>query len=176
MPRVLVQCLWTGAVAPDPARWNLAVAEHNGMRTAGYVSLSPRRPWPEALDALDRLYRGFYPGQVPQTVFVDVELSGLRPADVLQAARSLAERGFRVGIYTRRSFWVHELGNPRDPEFAAFPLWDALWNGVPEIPEAVDYGPPGWTVVGRQYRGGSMVREWGVVADHNVFDLHFFLE
>jgi hypothetical protein len=40
----------------------------------------------------------------------------------------------------------------------------------------VDYGPPGWTVVGRQYRGGSMVREWGVVADHNVFDLHFFLE
>lgn len=162
-------------MAPKPALWNIRVAQRHGILTAGYVSLSPRRAWSQALETLDRVYGGFYPGAIPRTLFVDVELDGLRPEHVLEAARSLEARGFRVGVYTRESFWRQSLGNPRDPEFARYPLWDALWNGIPELPDSVDYGPPGWRVVGRQYSGGTLVPGLGVRADLDVFDLSFFL-
>jgi hypothetical protein len=179
-PRVFVQSLWSGGSVPSVAPDNLSAARAAGWTIAGYLVpyvIPPRSQTrvPNGLDpiraALDRIGEDLF--RALRFMAVDIErIAGSKEATLAAAADMLHELerlGARPVIYTGRWFWVGYLGNPRDPFWARYPLWLALYDAVEEIPDRAGFGPADWRVFGKQF-AGTTVEDFGVV-DWNIFDL-----
>jgi GH25 family lysozyme M1 (1,4-beta-N-acetylmuramidase) len=104
-----------------------------------YFSVDPERRVADALEAVS----GF-----PVRMFwLDYEddPAGLRSHEVVahirQAVAACERQRLPVGIYTRRSWWEPYTGSCT--EFARLSLWDAFYDGVPDLTYFRPYG--GWT-------------------------------
>jgi hypothetical protein len=158
---VIVQAI-TGLDGKSYTRQQLATAQRNGLRLAGYVWC-----FPGASTASIHSRLAMYDGYMLEFLYLDVEQAGLAIADV---DRDLAEcdryTGRKAGIYTAHWFFQDQrwLSLTR---WADRPLWEALYDGIPDA--AVGFHPyGGWTKMAiKQWAGTSSV---GVVdqVDLNV--------
>ena len=85
-----------------------------------------------------------------------------RRIDAVAATLTAIEAaGFDTGVYTGAWFWTGYMGNT--PAFRSYPLWDALYDGDPNL--ASDFTPyGGWTQrTIKQYRGTSTLHGVGNV-------------
>lgn len=169
--RVMVQCLWTGTLSPEPARENLRDARLEGFVTAGYAVVNRllaattlERALAAAGDEWPRL----------AAVFIDVEVDGVREATIRDSLEAVSAAGKRAAIYSARWFWAGHLGDPQWPWLLGYRIWNAYYDGEPDLDfERAPWGP--WSaanVAGEQYTGTTNIE--GVDVDLDRFDLEFF--
>lgn len=163
---VVAQCLWTGVEQPRPRVSNLRSAIAAGLTVMGYISVSSGRGGAEHAEA----GRAGVPDDIwDQLVHVvtDVELPGISNETIRDCVERLVELGKPRAIYTSYGHWTGNQQNTT--EFADCLLWNALWDGLPDIDFAsLPYG--GWSyekLLGEQWSGGTYVR--GVFVDRNTF-------
>jgi len=181
--RVFSQCLWPGGYEDLPgiravAEANLSDALAEGIVVSGYACTSPFygpvRWWPPSTSLAEaKLTAG---SMWPQLTVVanDVEIRGVVEQDIAETSSLLLAEGKRVPIYTAKWFWDGVLGNPTWPWLLAFPLWNAYYDGDPDIDFLhAPYGP--WDqshVIGEQYQGTTPIA--GDDFDLDFFDLDYF--
>lgn len=171
--KVIVQCLWTAAQQPPPRVDNLRVAEQAGFTEpgyaiGGYASINASQPgdW-----HMDQAISG-----VPQDLFakltkisVDVELRGIKVADIRKAINHIYDIGKPRDIYSSYNVWMNYLDVRNPQEFSDCGLWNALWDKNPDFDfPTLRFG--GWSdeqVWGEQWSGGTNVQ--GVFVDRNQF-------
>jgi len=173
--RALVQNLWTGGYAGNDglravARNNLANAKAAGLRVAAYANASPAAWWPIAvqMQEIRRNAGDMWPHL--EGVAVDVEIPGITLARVLELADAINAAGQRADVlYTARWFWTGHMGDSKDARWRRFKLWNAYYDGDPDIDFAsAPYGP--WAasdLVGEQYQGTTQLG--GASVDLNTF-------
>jgi len=165
--RAFAQCLWTGAVRPEPRIRSLLNAQEAGLALIGYISVSPSRPGREHVD----IGRGGVPDDLWAALVktpIDVELEGLHYGrHVLEALDRAAELGKPRDVYTAFFAWHGFLGNPTRP--AGVGLWNAFWDQHPDLDfPSLRFG--GWQddeVWGEQWSGGVLLE--GQLVDRNQF-------
>jgi hypothetical protein len=171
-----IQCLQTGGFSASQAQvaavapYNLGDALAEGVPIGGYLNSQPWRPAEVIhLDA-KRVANTFWP--LMPMVANDVEIGGITAANVQDAAHLLTIEGKRDPIYTAKWFW-DSLGNPQWPWLLEKRLWNAFYDGDPDIDfRNYPYGP--WSqahVSGEQYQGSTNLG--GDVFDLNFFDLDY---
>lgn len=173
---ILVQCLWTGGYQNNAgvravAEKNLRDAREAGMICAGY---SNANPWFDAARSLaeTKANAGTEWPNI-KVVFVDVEIPQTTIQQVRELCEALRAEGKIVAIYSARWFWAGVFGNPQDKWLLDYPIWNAYYDGDPDVDFAkAPWGPWGEVaVVGEQYGGESLD---GVTVDWNNFVLEFF--
>jgi hypothetical protein len=174
-PAIAVQNLFTGWATPRPAFSNIEALARAGLAVAAYVVANPALPL-RVYEDIARRAKDF----PLRAVFVDIEPTETIPAHILteNALRAICEKvreafGLPTGIYTGAWVWSR-LGNPKWPWLADFPLWTARYDGRFDLPARESYGPEGWRVVGKQFRGTTRTASWLVSVDLNAFDPSFF--
>lgn len=174
--RVFVACLWTGGYKSKPgivavAEANLRDARDAGMITAGYLNTNP---WFDAAVSLNeaKIAAGAEWDRLG-IVFNDVEIPGVTEVQIKSHCEAITGAGKRPAIYSASWFWSGKLGNPKWDWLRAYKVWNAYYDGDPDIDfNKAPWGP--WTsadVIGEQY-GGTDIE--GVTIDWNVFDEAFF--
>lgn len=181
--RVFVQCLWTGGYQNNAgvkavAEPNLSDAAAEGIVPAGYANTSPFygsiKWWsPEvSLAETKKNAGGAWSGLT--VVSNDVEIRGVTERCIRETQALLKGEGKRVPYYTAQWFWSGVLGNPQWPWLLEDPLWNAYYDGDPDIDfRHAPYGP--WAqghVIGEQYKGTTDIG--GDDFDLNFFDLDYF--
>jgi hypothetical protein len=174
-PAIAVQNLFTGWATPRPAFSNIEALARAGLAIAAYVVANPALPL-RVYEDIARLAKDF----PLRAVFVDIEPTETIPARILteSALRAICEKvcetfSLPTGIYTGAWVWSR-LGNPKWPWLRDFPLWTARYDGRFDLPARESYGPDGWRVVGKQFRGTTRTSNWLVSVDLNAFDPSFF--
>ncbi len=171
--RVFVQDLWLGGYGTPPANQealkrvaasNLQDALDEGFIIKVYYNCSP---WYDAsISLLEAKAAASYMWPLITQLYLDVEIDGVSVDNVQNHLALLKVQPdiAKTGIYTRRNFWIDQLGN--SVEFSNEPLWDANYNDKIGI-SPVDYG--GWIKAdAHQYRGTTNL--YGVDVDLNFFD------
>lgn len=160
---------WHGIDANPHVEENLRRGRSLGLTTATYVIINGRPgEWSinrglEACGA-EAAFLSF--------VAADVEVQGIT-VPILRAALNQIEReGHRPIIYSARwflSFWASTLTTP-PTEFAKYPYWYALYDGVADFNRRQDTGlwVPFDRAVGHQYTGSTSA--FGTTVDFNFFD------
>jgi len=156
------------------AEANLRDAREAGFVTAGYINTSP---WHSAGEALTQ--GQFNAGaEWEHLAFVpnDVEIDGVGEADVLALCEAIEAAGKKTCIYSAAWFWIGHLGNAQWPWLRRYGLWEAYYDGDPDIDFANRrFGP--WElsdVIGEQYQNDVTIE--GVTTDLNVFRGSFLQE
>ena len=174
-PSIAVQNLFTGWATPRPAFSNIEALARAGLIVAAYTVANPAMPL-RVYEDIARRAKDF----PLRAVFVDVEPTETIPARILteSALRAICEKvreafSLPTGIYTGAWVWSR-LGNPKWPWLLEFPLWTARYDGRFDLPERESYGPEGWRIVGKQFRGTTRTSSRLVSVDLNVFDPEFF--
>lgn len=168
--KVWMQCLWTATRAPEVRVPNLRNAIQVGLIPVGYISinrsaLSGRWHVDAALTGFpDDLWNAL------QMVEIDVELQGIRVANIRSAVERVRELGQpQVAIYTSYNAWVNYVIPSNPTTFTDCLLHNALWDKAPDIDfPSLPFG--GWTLdqlVAEQWSGGTYVE--GVFVDRNTF-------
>jgi hypothetical protein len=181
--RGYIQCLQTGGFSSSQtavravAQSNLLDALAEGLAVGGYLNSQPWRA-PEVIHNDARAAAGSAWGAL---IFVanDVEIkdpqTGQVPsADQIRRSTQLIKaEGKRTAYYTASWYWRGVLGNPTWPWLLEDPLWNAYYDGDPDIDFwRAPYGP--WTqahVIGEQYQGTTNLG--GDLFDLNFFDLDY---
>lgn len=148
---VIVQAI-TGLDSVSWTRQHLLACTKNGLRIQGYVWC-----FPSGTAASMRGRLAMFDGFAIERLWLDAEQSGLHVADV---DRDLvlcdSYTGKPTGVYTGRWFFAQQgwLGLRK---WSDRPLWDANYDGTPNV--AVGFVPyAGWTApVIKQYRGTSTI-------------------
>lgn len=148
---VIVQAI-TGLDGRTFTRQQLTVAQRNGLRLAGYAWC-----FPGATEGSIRGRLAMFDGFTLEFLALDIEQAGTH---VVDAERDLpicdAYWGGKTWVYTAHWFfaqqgWLHQSLWPDRP------LWEALYDGVPDVNVGfVPYG--GWTrMTMKQFRGTSSI-------------------
>lgn len=174
-----IQCLQTGGFSSFQtgvdrvAQPNLSDALDEELLIGGYLNSQPWRD-PSVIHEDAISVAGPY-WDLMQMVANDVEIHDPVPNETqIRGTQNLLESaGKRAPIYTAKWFWEGHLGNPKWSWLAGSKLWNAFYDGDPDVDFArFPYGP--WTqasVVGEQYVGTTNIG--GAQFDLNFFDLDY---
>jgi hypothetical protein len=179
--RVAVQDLWTGGSTSEGFREiaprNLRRARAAGFIVCGYTNVAPWNTGDVAFEKAVEFAAGEW--QHLFGVFVDVEIKArdgrsIREADIRRCLGRIDAAGKKTAIYSAQWFWVGHLSNPQWGWLKQYKIWNAYYDGDPDIDFArAPWGP--WTgedVIGEQYRGSTDIE--GVSVDLNEFRDEFF--
>lgn len=175
--RVGVQNLWTGGYGNNDrirevAAPNLSDFLEEGFLIAGYANANPWYPPANCLDEIILNAGGMWDSL--RIVAEDVEIPGVVEGDIRDLCDALESQGKRVPFYTAAWFFKDFLGNPQWPWLREHKIWEAFYDGDPDIDFLNRrFGP--WElddVIGEQYLGTTLID--GVDVDLNVFNLDFW--
>lgn len=174
--KVVMQNLWTGTKQPPFRVENLRILQEEGFTEPGYalggyaVVLSPA--WGRTGRQHMEMARSGMPSDlwnVLRRVPVDVETEDVRVSDIRQAVDRLHDLGKPRDIYTNWNTWNNYLDVRNPQEFSDCDLWNANWDGSPDIDFTdLTFGPWSITdVIGEQWSGGTRI--FGAFVDRNQF-------
>ena len=157
---VYVQCLWTAIAQPPPRVISLRTAKNAGLLIAGYISLNSSGDGANHVAAA----RAGIPDDLwgaMDFVAIDVELYGIREAQVMTALKAVEDMGKKTTVYTSWHSWNDLVipNNPAGPARAGYSLWNAIWDLNPAFDfPTIRFG--GWKdsdVFMEQWSGGTRV-------------------
>lgn len=171
--KVIVQCLWTAAQQPPSRVENLRVAQQAGFTEPGYaiggyasINSSQAGDW-HMEQAISGVPQDLLQNLVK--IVVDVELQGIKVADIRKAVNYIHGIGKPRDLYTSYNVWMNYLDVRNPQEFSDCGLWNAFWDNHPDFdfPTLLfgDWQPH--QVWGEQWSGGTNVQ--GVFVDRNQF-------
>jgi len=148
---VIIQAI-TGSNGVSYTRQQLDACVRNGLRVQGYLWCFPGAPRSSATSRL-----AMFDGYALERLWLDVEQSGLRVADVNRDLTICdAYTGGRTGVYSGRWFFAQQgwLGYTA---WSDRPLWDSNYDQIADA--TVDFKPyGGWTRAAvKQFAGTSAI-------------------
>jgi len=160
---------WHGIDANPYVEENLRRARSIGLLTATYVIINNR---PGEWSIQQGLRACGSEADYLRFVAADVEVRGITVPILRAALDETARAGHHPVIYSARwflSWWASTLTSP-PTEFAKYPYWYALYNGVPNLDRTPDTGlwVPFDRAIGHQYTGSTPA--FGTTVDFNWFD------
>ena len=168
--RVAVQCLWTGAAAPNTARANLTALRDGGLTLAGYLVPTEARTPAATIEAARTAAGPLWRHLTAVAVDAEEDPHTGEPlatyANVAATVAALIAAGLTPCVYSRRSYWLRHYGDAD----ATVPTWTAERNTGPAI-ATIRYPWGRQPVIGKQYTGTTTVD--GAAVDLNTFDLTF---
>src|SRR5574341_1959335 len=128
-PVMLIQNVWTGSMTPATAPGNIQRALDRGWLVSVYGCTNMA----SAQSTVDHIAAGCGPNwERIQTISVDVELPTTRDI-VLDTLALLTSLGKTPYVYSARWAWLKYMAGTTDPRFKAYKLWNAYYDGQPDI-------------------------------------------